>query len=268
MYSEVALAFFAPLRIKTMTTTIQNPWFPKLNSNPQAKLRLFCFPYAGGSTYIYDRWSDFIPDTIEICPIELPGRRKRFTEYPYQNLDSLLLNLSAALLPYLDKPFIFFGHSMGGLISFELTRLLRQKYNVSPVHLFISACRATQLPKSKPDIHHLSDRAFTNEIIRLGGTPEAILNDKEMMDLILPTLKADFKVIETHVYHDQTPLNVPLTVFGGDGDTEVTLEELAAWQEQTTADFKLKMFSGGHFFIESERSHILESICDALELYV
>ena len=258
-----------------MNTATQTPWFPQLNLNPSAKLRLFCLPYAGGSSYIYDRWSNFLPNTVEICPIELPGRRKRFIESPYQDLNPLLLDLSAALLPYLDNPFVFFGHSMGGLVSFELTRLLRQKYNISPVHLFISACRATQLPKSKPDIHHLSDRAFTQEVIRLGGTPQAILDNKEMMELILPTLKADFKVIETHVYRPQTPLDVPLTVFGGDSDTEVTLEELAAWQEQTTADFELKMFSGGHFFIESKRclrlasqSPLLKSICDALELYV
>ena len=156
---------------------------------------------------------------------------------------------------------------MGGLISFELTRLLRQRYNLSPVHLFISA-RATQLPPSKPNIHHLEDEAFTQEIIRLCGTPQAVLNEKEMMELILPTLKADFKVIETHVYHSQPPLNIPITVFGGDVDTELTPEELAAWQEQTTANFELKMFAGGHFFLQSKRSLLLSSICDALELYV
>ncbi|MEO1799530.1 MAG: alpha/beta fold hydrolase [Cyanobacteria bacterium J06629_2] len=251
-----------------MNTTTQTPWFPQFKSNPNTKLRLFCFPYAGGSTAIYDRWSDYVPNTIEVCPVELPGRRKRFIELPYQNLDSLLLDLSAALLPHLDKPFVFFGHSMGGLVSFELTRLLRQKYNISPVHLFISACRATQLPKSKPDIHHLGDKAFTQEIIRLGGTPEAVLNNQEMMELVLPTLKADFKAIETHVYYPQPLLNIPLTVFGGDNDTEVTPEELAAWQKQTTANFELKMFSGGHFFIDSQKLLLLKSIYDALKLYV
>ena len=250
-----------------MNTSVQSPWFPQLNSNPSA-IRLFCLPYAGGSSYIYEQWSDFLPNTIEVCPVELPGRRKRFIESPYQDLDPLLLDLSAALLPYLDKPFIFFGHSMGGLVNFELTRLLRQRYNISPVHLFISACRAAQLPKSKPDIHHLSDRAFTKEIIRLGGTPQAVLDNKEMMELILPTLKADFKVIETHIYHAQPPLDIPLTVFGGDSDTEVTPEELAAWEEQTTANFELKMFTGGHFFLESKQASLLNSICDALELYV
>ncbi|MEM6613641.1 MAG: alpha/beta fold hydrolase, partial [Cyanobacteria bacterium P01_C01_bin.72] len=180
-----------------MATTTQTPWLPQIKNNPQAKLRLFCLPYAGGSTYIYDRWSDFLPDTVEVCPIELPGRRKRFTETPYDSINVLVSDLATVLLPHLDKPFALFGHSMGGLVSFELTRLLRRRYYLQPLHLFISACRATQLPRSKPPIHHLDDTAFTQEIMRLGGTPQIVLNNKEMMELILPALKADFKAIET-----------------------------------------------------------------------
>ncbi|MEM8829554.1 MAG: thioesterase domain-containing protein [Cyanobacteria bacterium P01_G01_bin.19] len=251
-----------------MAIAFNNLWLPQVDTNPQAKLRLFCLPYAGGSTYIYDRWGDFLPDTVEVCPIELPGRRKRFIETPYENVNVLISDLAKILLPYLDKPFAIFGHSMGGLVSFELTRLLRRRYHLQPVHLFISACRATQLPRSKPNIHQLDDAAFTQEIIRLGGTPQAVLSDKEMMELILPTLKADFKAIETHLYQLETPLNLPLTVFGGDSDTEVTPEELAAWREQTTAKFSLEIFTGGHFFIDSELSLLLKSVCDALELYV
>ena len=249
-----------------MRTTIQTPWLPQINTNPRAKLRLFCLPYAGGSTYIYDRWSDFFPDTIEICPIELPGRRKRFIETPYDSINLLISDLGKVLLPYLDEPFALFGHSMGGLVSFELTRLLRRRYHLQPVHLFISACRATQIPRSKPPIHNLDDAAFTQEIIRLGGTPQAVLKDKEMMELILPILKADFKAIETHIYQVESPLNLPLTVFGGDSDTEVTPEELAAWREQTTGKFSLERFTGGHFFLESERSLLLNSINNALKL--
>ncbi|MEM9507323.1 MAG: thioesterase domain-containing protein [Cyanobacteria bacterium P01_E01_bin.35] len=251
-----------------MTTTTQTPWLPQINTNPRAKLRLFCLPYAGGSTYIYDRWGNFLPDTVEVCPIELPGRRKRFIEIPYDSINVLVSDLGEVLLPYLDKPFALFGHSMGGRVSSKLTRLLRCRYHLQPVHLLISACRATQIPRSNPSIHHLDDAAFTQEIIRLGGTPQAVLNDKEIMELILPTLKADFKAIETHFYQAESPLNLPLTVFGGDSDTEVTPEELAAWREQTTGKFSLEIFTGGHFFIESGRSLLLKSVCDALELYV
>ncbi|MEL7408310.1 MAG: thioesterase domain-containing protein, partial [Cyanobacteria bacterium J06558_2] len=220
-------------------------WLSQVNVNPQAKLRLFCFPYAGGSSYTYDRWSDFLPDTVEVCPIELPGRRKRFTEPCYENLNTLVSDLADVLLPYLlDKHCTFFGHSMGGLVSFELTRLLRRRYQLSPVHLFISGRRACQLPASKPPIHHLDNTAFTQEIIRFGGTPQKILDDPEMMELVIPILKADFKVSETHVCQPEVPLNIPISAFGGDGDAEVTLEELAAWQEQTTAKFSLEIFPG------------------------
>lgn len=251
-----------------MAIASNNPWLPRINSNPQAKLRLFCFPYAGGSSYTFERWVDVLPNTVEICPIELPGRRRRFREPLYKRLDLLITDLSLAIVPYLDKPFIFFGHSMGGLVSFELTRLLREKYNVSPVHLLISARSATQLPPSKPPIHNLDDEAFKQEVIRLGGTPQALLDNKEMLDLIIKTLKADFEVIETHTYQPETPLNIPLTVFGGANDLEVTPEELAAWEEQTSANFSLKMFEGGHFFIEEQRSLLLNLVSNILRLYV
>ena len=251
-----------------MAIAYNNLWLPRINKNTQAKLRLFCFPYAGGSSYTFESWRDFLPDTVEICPIELPGRRKRFRESLYKSLDLLLADLASVLLPHLKQPFVFFGHSMGGLVSFELTRLLRRKYNLSPVHLLISGCRATQLPPSKPPIHNLDDEAFKQEVIRLGGTPQAILDNKEMMELIMPTLKADFEVIETHTYQPETPLNIPLTVFGGENDPEVAPEELAAWEEQTSANFSLKMFEGGHFFIEEQRSQLLNSVNNILRLYL
>ncbi|MEM9273749.1 MAG: alpha/beta fold hydrolase [Cyanobacteria bacterium P01_F01_bin.143] len=251
-----------------MAIASNNPWLPRINSNPQAKLRLFCFPYAGGSSYTFESWVDVLPNTVEICPIELPGRRRRFRDPLYKRLDSLITDLSVAIVPYLDKPFIFFGHSMGGLVSFELTRLLRRKNNLSPVHLLISARSAIQLPPSKPPIHHLEYEAFKQEVIRLGGTPQAILENQEMMDLMIPIVKADFEVIETHTYQPEIPLNIPLTIFGGENDLEVTPEELAAWEEQTSANFSLKMFEGGHFFIEEQRSLLLKSVNSILKLYV
>lgn len=251
-----------------MNQKVNNLWIPSYQNDTEARLNLFCFPYAGGTTYIYQQWSQLLPPTIAVYPIELPGRRKRFQEPPYTNLEALLADLAVAIKPFLNKPFIFFGHSMGGLIAFELTRWLRRQYDIFPQHLIISACRATQLPRSKPPIHNLPDAEFRKEIIRLGGTPQVVLDNSEMMELILPTLRADFTKIETHIYKEKTPLNTPISVFGGNSDSEVTQEELAAWEEQTTKEFSLTMFEGDHFFLEEQRSLVLKRITKELEKYL
>lgn len=242
-----------------------NPWIPQFKPNPQANLRLFCFPYAGGTTYTFRQWSGFLPKTVELCSIELPGRFRRLNESPYQELDSLLSALSTVLIPYFNKPFAFFGHSMGGLVSFELTRLLRRKFNQSPVHLFLSGCRAVQIPNPNPIIHNLDDDKFKQEIINYGGTPTEVIDNEEMMAILIPTLRADFTIFENYVYHHESPLDLPITVFGGRQDPKVSQKELAAWQEHTSADFALYMFDGGHFFLEEKQRALLDYISQKIE---
>ena len=133
-------------------------------------------------------WPNSLPITIEICPVELPGRGKRITSAPFTSLQLLVQAIAIALLPYLDKPFAFFGHSMGGLVSFELARLLRKKYNKSPVHLFVSGYRAPQIPDPHPPIHALPEPEFLEELRRLNGTPEIVLENTELMQMLLPAL--------------------------------------------------------------------------------
>lgn len=241
----------------TNTQTI-NSWVTRSRPDPNAKLRLFCFPYAGGAASTFSSWSTSLTSEIEICPIELPGHGYRIAERPFNRLEPLIKELAHALLPYLDKPFAFFGHSMGGLISFELARLLRQDYNLSPTHLFISGRHAPQIPESKPPIHHLDEPKFINELGRLNGTPKAVLENTELMELFLPVLRADFAAIETYVYTPKPRLNCPITVLGGLQDYEISCEDLEAWREQTNANFSMQMFQGDHFFINSNQSTLLQ----------
>lgn len=235
-------------------------WVTCPKPNPNAKLRLFCFSYAGGSAWVFRPWLNHLPSFIELCPLELPGRGKRWTEKPFTNLDSLVQTLGTAILPYLNRPFAFFGHSMGAMISFELTRLLSQKYEIEPVHLFVSGCRAPQLRDPNPPIYNLPEPEFIAEIRRLNGTPDAVLENAELMELVLPALRADFEMLETYKYTEASSLNCPIAVFGGLQDTEVTTEDLQAWQVQTNRAFSLQMFEGDHFFIESMRSFLLTSM--------
>ena len=241
-------------------TETTNPWINYVKPNPSASLRLFCFPYAGGNSYIFRPWCDRLPENIEICPIELPGRGFQLKSTPFNQIEPLVKAIATAILPYLNKPFAFFGHSMGGLVSFELARFIRREYNLEPVHLFISGRRAPQVKDSKPPIHDLPQAEFIQELRKLNGTPEAVLNNDELMELLVPILRADFAVLENYNYAPEAPLNCPISVFGGLQDREVKLEELEAWREQTVGSFSLKMLSGDHFFIHSSQSLLPELI--------
>lgn len=249
--------------MKTNISNI-NSWIISLKPNPQADLRLFCFPYAGGSSFIFRSWSDFLPPSVEVCAIELPGRGRQMKLPPFDKMEPLVDAIASIIHPYLDKPFAFFGHSMGGLISFELARLLRKKSGILPVHLFISGRRAPQILRTDAPIHNLPEAEFIEELRHLNGTPPAVLENAELMQLFLPVLRADFAVLETYIYASEPPLECPITVFGGLQDSEVGRDELQAWQEQTKAIFNLHMFPGDHFFLNSVQHLLLEKLAKYL----
>ena len=248
-------------------TPTANPWIIRPKPNSSASVRLFCFPYAGGNSYIFRPWLDRLPKTIEICPIELPGRGFQLKSAPYRQIEPLVKAIALEIRPYLDKPFAFFGHSMGGLVSFELARFMRREYNLEPVHLFISGRRAPQTKDSKPPIHNLTQAEFIQELRQLNGTPEEVLNNDELMELLVPILRADFAVLENYHYTPEAPLKCPISVFGGLQDPEVELEQLEAWREQTIGSFSLKMVTGDHFFIHSSPS-LLPELIKQIAIYI
>ena len=233
-----------------------------------AKIRLFCFPYGGGNSVAFVPWQQEAVPEVDVCPIELPGRGKRFMEQPFTALSPLIEALAQGIAPYLSTSFAFFGHSMGALISFELTRYLRRQQMALPVHLFLSAFRAPQLPKPDPPIHQLPDDEFLHELKRFNGTPQAVLENAELMQLLLHTLRADFAVCETYAYAKEKPLSCPLSVFGGTQDREVTRAELEQWQMQTTREFSLRMFPGDHFYLFTLQRLLLQTILQDLTPYL
>lgn len=255
---------FDSLGLQDMCISSYNSWIisPKLNS--QADVRLFCFPYAGGSSFIFRNWSNFLSPSVEVCAIEFPGRGTQLKLPPFNRIEPLVDAIASAINPYLDKPFAFFGHSMGGLVSFELAHLLRKRYGIAPTHLFISGSRAPQIPDTDPPIHNLPEPAFIAELRHLNGTPKEVLENAELMQLFLPILRADFAILETYIYTPKPLLEFPITVFGGLQDSEVGCDELHAWQEQTKADFNLHIIPGNHFFIHSSASFLLEKLAKYL----
>ena len=234
-------------------------WFVSSQTRREAELKLFCFPYAGGTSLIYRDWAKFIPATIQVIAAELTGRGARLKEPPYASLPPLIDDLADFILPLLDRPFAFFGHSMGALIAFELSRHLRRRHNREPELLLVSGRRAPQLPNDEPPKYNLPDDEFKEELQRINGTPKEVLEHAELMELMIPLLRADFAVTQTYEYSDDAPLNCPIVTYGGLQD-EVTRDLLVPWQEQTYSSHALHMLPGGHFFIRSAQTLLLESI--------
>jgi medium-chain acyl-[acyl-carrier-protein] hydrolase len=239
-------------------------WFARPKPRPGARVRLFCFPYAGGNSSLYRHWPDGLPDFVEVLTAQLPGRISRLREPAFFDLLRMIESIVGDFEGYLDKPFAFFGHSMGALISFELARRLRRECGREPLHLFPSGCTAPQLPRRPPDIHDLPEPEFLEELRQLNGTPREVLEHPELMGLVLPLLRADFSVAETYKYYDAPPLACPITAFGGLQDPETTREELEGWRAQTSSDFSLHRLPGDHFFLTSAQPYILRVIAQEL----
>lgn len=242
-----------------MSITSYEPWIVRPRPHPRPALRLFCLPYAGGGAPIFHSWAAALPAGIELCPVQYPGRGSRLAEPPHRTIASLAQALLPALRPLLDRPFALFGHSMGALLGFELARMLHHEGR-SPAQLFVSAHRAPQLPDTEEPLHALPEPELIEQLRKLNGTPPEILAHAELLELMLPVLRADFAACETYAYAPGPPLACPLTAFGGLRDPHVPREALAAWQTQTSGPFALRMFPGDHFFLSSDQQQLLAAI--------
>lgn len=236
-----------------------NPWLERSQANPSASLRLFCFPYAGGSARIFRSWNQHLPKCVEVCPVQLPGRDRRIAEPPFSNVELLVQATAEGLRPFFDKPFAFFGHSMGALLSFELAHYLPAKFGVSPKHIFASGRRAPQVTKER-SIYDLPKEQLIQELHELKGTPPDVLEHPDLMELMLPLLRADFALGDTYVFPERPLLSIPITALGGLRDSTVTRAHLQPWRELTTGPFSLRMFPGDHFFLHSDEFRLMDVI--------
>ncbi len=232
--------------------------------NPGARLRLFCFPYAGGGASIYRTWGSSFPREIDVCPVQLPGRESRLRDEPFRRVEPLVEVLADVLPPLMDLPFALFGHSMGATICHLLCLRLRELGKPGPLMLFVSARRAPHLPQDDEPIYALPDPEFKTKLRELNGTPEMVLEHPELMELMLPLLRADFELVDCYQPFRAEPLSYPIVAFGGLRDEEVSREDLEAWKEATTAAFRLRMFPGDHFFIHSDRDAVVRALAEDL----
>lgn len=225
------------------------------------RLRLVCFPYAGGGPAAFRPWARLLPPDVELCIVHLPGREGRWRDPVISHADGLIGPIAEALLPLLTTPYVFYGHSLGTLVGFEVARYLDRVHGTVPTQFVGGAHRAPHLPNSHPEIRHLGNDPFVEEINRrYGGIPQLVLDNRELLELMLPALRADFSVYETYEYREAPPLRCPMTVFGGTDDRFVSASEIAAWRRHTSARFQDPMLPGDHFFIQPHRTVLFDAL--------
>lgn len=223
------------------------------------KIKLFCIPYAGGSSAIYYKWKKHLHERIELFPVELAGRGKRFNEPYYQNMDEAVEDIYCSIKHILDdSQYAIFGYSMGSWIAFELYHKIKNTGHKEPIHIFFSARKAPHM-KSEKILHNMDDDEFAKEIVKMGGTTDEIFVKKELFDLFVPILRADFKIIEKYDYIEKSKIECNITVLYGEQDT-ISTYEISEWRYHTNADFNIYGLDGSHFFINSNMKTVIDII--------
>jgi medium-chain acyl-[acyl-carrier-protein] hydrolase len=239
-------------------------WIVLPQPRPHASLRLFCFPFAGGGASAYGLWPRLLPPDVEVLCIQLPGRENRFREAPIADVAVVLDQLDLALRDWIGKPYVFFGHSLGGLLAYELTRRFHRDGRRLPRQLVVSGKRAPQFPPRRVAISTLGDGEFIREIVNYDGTAPSLLEDREFMEFVLPRLRADAALFDFYQYQAGPRVPCPIVAFGGDADVHVNEAELLGWRDLTSGGFSSKVFSGGHFFIQQHQALVMQELARLL----
>jgi len=242
---------------------VLDKWVPYRSENAAVRWRVFGFPHAGGNAFFSMSLRKHAPPDIDFCPVELPGHGQRMDEMPFANLGALVITLQSVLQPLLTVPFAFFGHSTGACIAFEAARMLRATGGCSALHLFVSGRPAPGRAIEERSIQSLTDDDLLATLMRYGGTPAAVMKRTELMAAVLPTLRADLTLAESHRLAAGDRLACPITVFGGANDT-IDSAALRAWSDFSTGTCRVRMFPGGHFYLAEAGEALIDEIIKAL----
>ena len=223
--------------------------------------RLFCLPYAGGGVAPYRLWFKSLPEDIEVFAAQLPGRESRLRAEPLPSIAAMVDALLPAIEAASDLPYAIFGHSMGALVAFELTRALEARGARAPSRLFVSARRAPDEPDPKPPVHALPESQFLDELQeRYGAIPDAVRNEPELLALMLPVLRADIRAVETYAPLPGPKVQCPLYVYGGDADTHPFPAQLPHWERMAERVMRIRLFHGDHFYLNAQRESLTADI--------
>ncbi len=255
-----------------------NLWVDVTHPNPDAKMRLFTFHYAGGAKSIFQNWWQDLPDTVEVCSIQLPGRENRMNETPYRDFFPLAQALSNGLQDYLrEKPYAFFGHCMGAMVSYETARQIRRQAKSEgedkwpvPKQMFISSMMGPQLPadKAKSKVRRLNTGDIDEFFRTLDGTNPVILKNIGLMRMAGPLLRADVDLLSGFTYIKEEPFDFPITCFGGVNDKLVHKDDIRYWKEETSNEFRYTLLPGNHFYLLSHREFLMRVLSDKLNALI
>lgn len=245
-----------------MTEPRNTLWIRRFQPRPTARVRLVCLPHAGGSATFFAGLPALLDPEVEVLAVQYPGRQDRRGEPFVESLDHLARAVADELLPWADRPLALFGHSLGAVLGFEVARSLTAAGHV-PAALFVSGRRAPSRQR-REYAHALDDEGLLREIRTLSGTDDRVLADEELLRMVLPAVRADYRIVENYRYTPGPPLDCPLTVFTGADDPKVSADEAEAWREHTTDVFDLVTLSGGHFFLTAHQERLAEVITKGL----
>lgn len=238
----------------------QTPWLAYRVMRPTAPMRLFCLPHAGGGASLYRHWDASLSSVAEVCAVQLPGRETRLTEPAISNLRLLIPQLVDALEPYIDKQYAVFGHSMGALIAFEMTRELRRRGRPLPCQLFLASYCAPQLLSRSSKADTIQAEA-AKQVAATGVVPDELKH--ELLAAFVPTLEADTRLCEGYDFVDEAPLPCPIAAYRGLTDY-VRDDQLAGWRAQTSGAFHAQTFLGDHFFVRDTPRGVTQAVQRAL----
>jgi surfactin synthase thioesterase subunit len=242
----------------THATTDTTTWIRRYHPAPHAPTRLVCFPHAGGSATFYFPVSRALSPSVDVLAIQYPGRQDRHTEPCIDDMATLADLVTDELGPWLDRPVTLFGHSMGATLAFEVARRL-EAAGTTPLGLFASG-RGAPTRQRDERTHLVTDDRLLAELRRLSGTEARMLDDQELVRMILPALRSDYRAVETYRYRSGPQLRCPVLALVGDADPKVTIDEARSWAEHTTGRFTLRVFPGGHFYLNDHAPAVLAAI--------
>ena len=244
-------------------------WLPHCRLNAgQPKVRLFCFPHAGGTARVFDKWPGRLPWTVQMCAVQLPGREMRLNEPAVTRMTQLVDELSKALLPWIDRPVALFGHSLGAKIAFEFARRIQAAPGeIEIAHLFVSGANAPHLCSAEVSVYDLPDDEFVQRLRHFRGTPREVLEDPSLMRFLAPRLRSDFELDGTYRFEPGEKLSCPVTAWAGETDDLAPPTSVKEWGGYTTGPFQFRALKGAHFALYEREAEVLPEIRRALSAY-